>query len=135
MSTSLRILAASALLTANVAMFISAARAADIVGEPLPVVKAVPRATQPAHWRGSGWGGGRRYGWAPSGLVAVGNPLSVPFFAAGWYPGPAHYYGPSRVVYYRDREDAAYCAQRFGSSYDPGSGTYLGNDGYRHPCP
>jgi hypothetical protein len=20
-------------------------------------------------------------------------------------------------------------------SYDPGSGTYLGNDGYRHPCP
>jgi hypothetical protein len=20
-------------------------------------------------------------------------------------------------------------------SYDPGSGTYLGNDGFRHPCP
>jgi hypothetical protein len=20
-------------------------------------------------------------------------------------------------------------------SYDPNSGTYLGNDGYRHPCP
>jgi BA14K-like protein len=20
-------------------------------------------------------------------------------------------------------------------SYDPQSGTYLGNDGYRHPCP
>jgi hypothetical protein len=20
-------------------------------------------------------------------------------------------------------------------SYDPRSGTYLGNDGYRHPCP
>lgn len=28
----------------------------------------------------------------------------------------------------------AYCAQRF-RSYDPASGTYLGNDGYRHPCP
>jgi hypothetical protein len=27
-----------------------------------------------------------------------------------------------------------YCAQRF-RSYDPYSGTYLGNDGYRHPCP
>jgi len=31
-------------------------------------------------------------------------------------------------------DDAAYCAQRF-RSYDPGSGTYLGNDGLRHPCP
>jgi BA14K-like protein len=28
----------------------------------------------------------------------------------------------------------AYCAQRF-RSYDPTSGTYLGNDGARHPCP
>ena len=28
----------------------------------------------------------------------------------------------------------AYCAQRF-RSYDPGSGTYLGYDGQRHPCP
>jgi hypothetical protein len=29
---------------------------------------------------------------------------------------------------------AAYCAQRY-RSYDPRSGTYLGNDGQRHPCP
>lgn len=28
----------------------------------------------------------------------------------------------------------AYCMRRF-KSYDPGSGTYLGYDGYRHPCP
>jgi hypothetical protein len=28
----------------------------------------------------------------------------------------------------------AYCSQRF-KSYDPGSGTYLGYDGLRHPCP
>lgn len=27
-----------------------------------------------------------------------------------------------------------YCSQRF-RSYDPASGTYLGYDGYRHPCP
>ena len=32
-----------------------------------------------------------------------------------------------------DRDDA-YCAQRF-QSYDPASGTYLGYDGARHPCP
>ena len=28
----------------------------------------------------------------------------------------------------------AYCSQRF-RSYDPRSGTYLGYDGYHHPCP
>jgi hypothetical protein len=28
----------------------------------------------------------------------------------------------------------AYCSQRF-KSYDPRSGTYLGYDGLRHPCP
>jgi hypothetical protein len=28
----------------------------------------------------------------------------------------------------------SYCAQRY-RSYDPGSGTYLGHDGLRHPCP
>ena len=29
---------------------------------------------------------------------------------------------------------ASYCAQRY-RSYDPGSGTYLGRDGLRRPCP
>jgi uncharacterized protein RhaS with RHS repeats len=28
----------------------------------------------------------------------------------------------------------AYCMQRY-RSYDPASGTYLGYDGLRHPCP
>ena len=31
-------------------------------------------------------------------------------------------------------DDAGYCAQRY-RSYDPASGTYLGYDGQRHPCP
>jgi hypothetical protein len=30
--------------------------------------------------------------------------------------------------------DVQYCMQRF-RSYDPSSGTYLGYDGARHPCP
>jgi hypothetical protein len=30
--------------------------------------------------------------------------------------------------------EIAYCQQRF-RSYDPASGTYLGFDGLRHPCP
>jgi hypothetical protein len=31
-------------------------------------------------------------------------------------------------------DEVAYCSQRF-KSYDPASGTYLGYDGLRHPCP
>jgi hypothetical protein len=31
-------------------------------------------------------------------------------------------------------DSPAYCASRF-RSYDPASGTYLGYDGLRHPCP
>ena len=30
--------------------------------------------------------------------------------------------------------DDAYCAQRY-RSYDPSSGTFMGYDGMRHPCP
>jgi hypothetical protein len=41
------------------------------------------------------------------------------------------YYG-SNAGYNSDA--TAYCAQRF-KSYDPSSGTYLGYDGVRHPCP
>lgn len=41
----------------------------------------------------------------------------------------------ARPYYYYDYDDAvAYCMRRF-KSYDPRSGTYLGYDGYRHPCP
>ncbi|MDO9299097.1 BA14K family protein [Bradyrhizobium sp.] len=50
------------------------------------------------------------------------------------YPG---YYGPAYVVApppYVGGGAVAYCAQRY-RSYDPYSGTYLGYDGYRHPCP
>jgi hypothetical protein len=31
-------------------------------------------------------------------------------------------------------DDVGYCMQTY-RSYDPRSGTYLGNDGFRHPCP
>ena len=84
MSTSLRIFAVSALLTANVVLFIGAAEAAP-VGEPLAFVKAVPNATQSVQWRG-GWGWG-----APvaGGLIAgaiIGGALAAPY-------GPG-YYGP-----------------------------------------
>ncbi len=40
----------------------------------------------------------------------------------GYYDGPSY------------RSSVGYCARRF-RSYDPGSGTYVGYDGFRHPCP
>jgi hypothetical protein len=58
------------------------------------------------------------HGWGP----AIGG------LAAGAIIGSA-------IASSQARADAvAYCSQRF-RSYDPGSGTYLGYDGLRHPCP
>lgn len=79
-------------------------------------------------WRGRGhyrphhgYGYHRRgYGWGP----AIGG------LAAGAIIGGAIANSNARAA---DRTDA-YCSQRF-RSYDPGSGTYLGYDGQRHPCP
>jgi hypothetical protein len=65
------------------------------------------------------YGGGYYYGddWA-LGAFAAGAILGGALAAQPYYGGDA----------------VGYCMQRF-RSYDPGSGTYLGNDGYRHPCP
>jgi hypothetical protein len=110
-------------------VFTGAASAAPI-GEPLAIIKAVPSVTQSVQWRRGGWG-------APvaGGLIAgaiIGGALAAPY-GPGYY-GPG-YYGAPPVAYGPPPGDAvAYCMQRF-RSYDPGSGTYLGNDGYRHPCP
>jgi hypothetical protein len=51
-----------------------------------------------------------------------------PYYGPGYY-APAPVYGPPPVG-----DADAYCFSRF-RSYDPSTGTYLGNDGYRHPCP
>jgi hypothetical protein len=79
MSTSLRNLAATALLIISASMFAGAAQAAEI---------AVPYATHPHH----------HYGWAVRSQLIEGvrgaTPLTVPFFGHRWYPGPAYYYGP-----------------------------------------
>jgi hypothetical protein len=81
---------------------------------------------------GGGWGRGR--GWGYGGAFAagaiLGGLLAAPYYYSEpyYYPGPVYEYGPTP-------DDAvAYCMQRF-KSYDPMSGTYLGYDGYRHPCP
>jgi hypothetical protein len=84
------------------------------------------------HWHGGGWGYGP--GWGVGAGLAAGALLGGAL-AAGASPyyyddGPVYDTGPG----YADDDSVAYCMQRF-RSYDPASGTYLGYDGQRHPCP
>lgn len=123
MSIWLKALTVSALLATSAAPF--SAQAAPI-GEPLAFANARSSTLQPVYWRGRGWGWG-----APvaGGLVAgalIGGALAAPYYAPPVYGAPA--YGPP------PGDGVAYCMQRY-KSYDPGSGTFLGYDGYRHPCP
>jgi hypothetical protein len=63
------------------------------------------------------------------GGAIIGGMLANPY-----YYGPGPYYPAPGYVVPLPGNAVAYCLQRF-KSYDPGSGTYLGYDGYRHPCP
>jgi hypothetical protein len=96
-------------------------------------------------WNGGNWNGGnwRGRGFDHRRRFFPGAVIGGDSFA--YYDGP-DYYGPD---YYSDNSyydagpevavvqgggDASYCAQRY-KSWDPASGTYLGYDGQRHPCP
>ncbi|MHC2619646.1 hypothetical protein ACVIW2_001678 [Bradyrhizobium huanghuaihaiense] len=93
------------------------------------------------NWSGRRWhhrGGGFWPGFAAG--AAIGGLGSYAYYGGGYYDDP-YYYGDSyydepsvAVVPDGGGDSAAYCAQRY-RSYDPASGTYLGYDGQRHPCP
>jgi hypothetical protein len=94
---------------------------------------------------GSGWtGGGPRWHGHRHGRVF--GP-SVSFGFGGAYAGYPYGYPYYDDYYYEDYptvtvapgvvgggDDVAYCQRRF-RSYDINTGTYLGYDGQRHPCP
>jgi hypothetical protein len=123
------------------------------------MVGAAPAASVPAARPSGGvaWNGGRTWNgggdWrgyrhdrdrdrrfipgAVAGAV-IGGALASGAYT--YYGAPVYYDAPA---YYDDQQvddvpvgedSAAYCAQNY-RSYDPASGTYLGVDGYRHPCP
>ena len=105
------------------------------VSDALAIKNAAPSNLETVRGRGGGRGGGwgRGRGWGVGGGFAagaiLGGLLAAPYYYPGpYYPGPGYYYGPGAG------DAVAYCMQRF-RSYDPSSGTYLGNDGFRHPCP
>lgn len=77
--------------------------------------------------RGRGWGGRGRGGWdRGSGVgAAVGIGVGAAIIGGAIAASAAE----------QQRRDAInYCAQRY-RSFDPQSMTFLGKDGYRHPCP
>jgi hypothetical protein len=99
-----------------------------------------------------GWNGGYRYrhrggGFIPGAVAGavIGGALASSYGYYG-YGGPDYYAYYDDPYYYDDAavvaaapapvgDDAvAYCMQTY-QSYDPASGTYLGFDGLRHPCP
>ena len=65
--------------------------------------------------------------------ISIGVEPACPYGYYGYGPG---YYAPAYVAPapYVGGDAVSYCAQRF-RSYDPYSGTYVGYDGFRHPCP
>jgi hypothetical protein len=112
---------------------------------------ATPASAAPWGWRGGGWWpAAAAIGIAGGAVAAATSPLWAPGYYG--YPGYASGYGYGYAPYSglydyatapavaagpvvaQNGRDAGYCEQRF-RSYDPASGTYLGFDGLRHPCP
>jgi len=94
-----------------------------------------------------GFRGDRYHGWGGAGAglaagLAAGSALGYGVYGGyddpyyyGDYAYDGDYYDPGdAVVVGQNATGDAYCAQRY-RSYDPASGTYLGFDGLRHPCP
>ena len=141
-----------------VAGFASAAPAAAQVARPDPGISAAsaPSITNVQFRRGfhggwgrggwghGGWGGGwggrgfygpRYGGYGPGwgyGAAGLGLGLATGAIIGGAIASQPYAYETAPV--YGGGDAVAYCMSRF-RSYDPASGTYLGYDGFRHPCP
>jgi len=109
--------------------------AATPFADPLAIKNASGTDIETVWGRGFGWGFGAGFlgGAILGGALAAPYYYGAPYYGAPYYPpaayGPGYYSGPAY-----GGDGAAYCAQRY-RSYDPASGTYLGHDGVRHPCP
>ncbi|MDQ2078614.1 BA14K family protein [Xanthobacteraceae bacterium Astr-EGSB] len=131
----------AALLTVAVAPLFAGPAAATPISTPLALQNAATPSVEMVQYRRGGYRGGhyggyrgghrgRGYGGAGLGIVAgalIGSAIVGATQPYGYGGRPGYVVAPGG-------DAVAYCAQRF-RSYDPGSGTYLGYDGLRHPCP
>ena len=140
MSRTAAALMASGLVAAGLVSFAGGASSAPVAGGAVMKaaaheITALPN-VEAVRWRGRG---GYRGGWGYGGFAAgalLGSGLAYRYYAPPPYYAPyyAQPYGPPPTYYAEDSGDVGYCMRRF-KSYDPRSGTYLGYDDIRHPCP
>jgi BA14K-like protein len=145
----------AALMTAAMPLLVAPAGAAPL-SSPMGLKDAASSSVETVQWRRGGWGrGGGWVGPAVAGAIIGGAIIGSqgygygPGYGYGGYgaydgyaAAPGYAYGPGygyRRGYvagpaYGGGDEVAYCQQRF-RSYDARSGTYLGYDGMRHPCP
>jgi BA14K-like protein len=102
---------------------------------------------RPGNWSGgNNWSGRRNFAdWRNHRRGFRGGPVVAFGFGPSYYDygydyGYYPYYDDDAYAYVApgpavvEGDSVAYCQQRF-RSYDPSTGTYLGYDGLRHPCP
>jgi hypothetical protein len=123
----------AAALLAPSAPWLAGSAAAEPISADLLMQGDTTARTELVQW-GGGYGGGW-YGPDTSAGVTVA-PRSSYGYGRSAYDDYAYDRGSVAVVprASSDANETAYCQQRF-RSYDPASGTYLGYDGLRHPCP
>jgi hypothetical protein len=102
-------------------------------------------ARSPYQHPGYAYGQSRGYG-VGAGVAAVAAAAliggAIAAQSQGYYPDqtypvysdPGYQYSYAAPVVSDNGDSVAYCEQTY-RSYDPSSGTYLGYDGFRHPCP
>jgi hypothetical protein len=127
MTMSSKILAA-ALMAASASWLIAPAAAAPLSSS-LGLRNTVAPSVETVQYR-RGWRGGYyRHGAIVGGAVlGATHPYGYDRYDSSYD------YAPGYVAPYAGGNEVDYCQQRF-RSYDPASGTYLGFDGLRHPCP
>ena len=152
MNVSSRIFAVA--LMAAAAPWLIAPVAASPMSSPLGLRNAAAPSVETVQYRRA-WRGGYRGGGLVGAGVGLGLGLAAgvggaiigatqPYGSYGYAPGyaygpsyaypPGYAYAPGYDQGYAGGNEVAYCQQRF-RSYDAGSGTYMGFDGVRHPCP